>query len=42
MPKNKQLHIFRVDRDDIIIELMAERLDEFKGVVMEHVELLLN
>ena len=42
MPENKQLHIFRVERDDIIISLMDERLDEFKGVVMEHVELLLN
>ncbi len=40
MPKNKQLHIFRVEKDDEIIERMNIRMKEFKSEVMRNIQLL--
>lgn len=40
MPKNKRLHIFRVERDEEIIKRMEIRMTEFKQLVLDHIELL--
>lgn len=40
MPKNKQLYICRVERDDEIISQMEKRITEFKKVVLDHVKML--
>lgn len=40
MSPNKQLHISRVERDNEIIKVMEVRINEFRKVVLEHVNLL--
>lgn len=40
MPKNKQLHISRVERDEEIIDRMKLRMSEFKKEVLKNIELL--
>lgn len=40
MPKNKQLHIFRVERDEEMIKRLYSRLLEFKKIVRDHIDLL--
>ena len=39
-PENKQLLIYRVDRDEAIIEQMVGRVNEFRKVVEDHIEIL--
>ncbi len=40
MPENKQLYIFRVERDEEMIIMLERRLDEFWGMVIENIEIL--
>lgn len=40
MPESKQLYIFRVFKEEETFAIMAERLNEFKEVVLEHIKLL--
>lgn len=42
MPENKQLYIFRVERDNEMIERLKNRLNEFEKLVKENVKILLN
>lgn len=39
-PSNKKLYVYRVERDEDIIEVMKERIDEFRKLVEEHIEML--
>lgn len=42
MPKNKRLYVFRVIRDDDMIERLERRLNEFEILVKENVKILQN
>lgn len=42
MPENKQLHVVRVERDESIIEQLELRINEFREVVKDHVNMLKN
>lgn len=39
-PEHKQLYVYRVERDEEIIEKMKERVNEFKKVVEDHINIL--
>lgn len=40
MPKNKQLYIYRVERDEEMISRMIKRIGEFKEIVVDHINML--
>lgn len=40
MPVNKQLYIFRVEKDEDMILRMSKRINDFKKVILEHINLL--
>jgi hypothetical protein len=40
MPQLKQCSIYRIDRDEEKIAMMKKRTDDFKSVVLDHIEML--
>ena len=40
MPENKRLHIFRIEKDESVIERMENRINLFKIEVINHIKIL--